>query len=475
MSLRSGRALVPILFATSAWILWAACGDSRGTEIRASDQDAATGPGVDAAPVEAGDGGSPDGAAGKIEHIVIIMQENRSFDHYFGTFAGAEGIPMDGGVPTVCVPDPATSTCVKPYHDTKLVNHGGPHLAASATADVNHGAMDGFITQAEQGVDAGCADPQDPKCTNGQIIDVMGYHTDAEIPNYWAYAKNFVLQDHMFEPNASWSNPEHEYLVSNWSAACTRPNDVTSCGNSLDTGVVTRHEWTDITFLLHKSGISWRYYLAEGSDPHCGNDPDDCEPVQMLPTVPSIWNPLVSADDVAADGELGNIIAYDQFYQDIKAGTLPQVAWFVPSAAISEHPPADIHAGEVYVTAIVNTIMQSPYWNTTAIFLSWDDWGGFYDHVVPPAVDENGYGIRVPGITISPWVKKGIDSQVLSHDAYNKFIEDVFLGGQRLDPKTDGRPDPRPHVRESAPQLGDLMKEFDFSQAPLAPLVLPTK
>jgi phospholipase C len=106
--------------------------------------------------------------------------------------------------------------------------------------------------------------------------------------------------------------------------------------------------------------------------------------------------------------------------------------------------------------------------------LSWDDWGGFYDHVVPPTVDVNGYGLRVPGLVISPYAKKGvIDHQTLSFDAYAKFIEDDFLGGQRLDPKTDGRPDPRPSVRENAPQLGSLVADFDFSQPPRPPSVLP--
>jgi phospholipase C len=117
--------------------------------------------------------------------------------------------------------------------------------------------------------------------------------------------------------------------------------------------------------------------------------------------------------------------------------------------------------------------MRSPLWYQTAIFLTWDDWGGFYDHVVPPRVDENGYGIRVPGITISPWVKQGlVDHQVLSFDAYLKLIEDRFLSGQRLDPKTDGRPDSRPTVREEVKILGDLRKEFDFRQDPLPPLIL---
>jgi phospholipase C len=117
--------------------------------------------------------------------------------------------------------------------------------------------------------------------------------------------------------------------------------------------------------------------------------------------------------------------------------------------------------------------MRSKSWASTAIFLSWDDWGGFYDHVKPPLVDENGYGLRVPGLVISPYAKRGfVDHQILSSDAYLKFIEDDFLGGQRLDPKTDGRPDPRPTVRESATILGDLRKDFDFTQAPRPPLIL---
>jgi phospholipase C len=151
------------------------------------------------------------------------------------------------------------------------------------------------------------------------------------------------------------------------------------------------------------------------------------------------------------------------------------VSWITPSSPDSEHPPASIHQGQAYVTALINAAMKSPDWNSTAIFLSWDDWGGFYDGVVPPAIDQNGYGLRVPGIVISPYARKGyIDHQTLSSDAYLKFIEDDFLGGARLDPRTDGRPDRRPGVRENAPQLGNLVSDFDFSQLPRKPFPLPT-
>ena len=124
---------------------------------------------------------------------------------------------------------------------------------------------------------------------------------------------------------------------------------------------------------------------------------------------------------------------------------------------------------------MVNQLMQSPDWDSTAIFLTWDDWGGFYDHVAPPKVDANGYGIRVPMLVISPYAKQGfVDHTTASFDSTLKFIEDRFFGSQRLDPTTDGRPDPRPTVRENAPVAGDLRSAFDFTQPPRAGVLLPT-
>jgi len=156
-------------------------------------------------------------------------------------------------------------------------------------------------------------------------------------------------------------------------------------------------------------------------------------------------------------------------------GTLPAVSWVIPNGEVSEHPPGLVSVGQRYVTTLVNAVMEGPAWDSTAIFLTWDDWGGFYDHVVPPVVDQNGYGLRVPGLVISPYARRHyVDHQVLSFDAYLKFIEDVFLGGERLDPATDTRPDPRPDVRENAPQLGNLLRDFRFTHPPHRPLVLPT-
>jgi phospholipase C len=152
------------------------------------------------------------------------------------------------------------------------------------------------------------------------------------------------------------------------------------------------------------------------------------------------------------------------------------VSWLAPSSAVSEHPPAAESSGQSYVTSVVNAVMRGPDWSSTAIFLAWDDWGGFFDQVVPPNVDQNGYGLRVPAIVISPYARKGfVDHQTLSFDAYDKFIEDDFLHGQRLDPRTDGRPDPRPDVRENVNILGNLTADFDFSQQPRSSQVLPVR
>jgi len=427
----------------------------------------------------------------KIQHIVVIMQENRSFDSYFGTFPGADGIPMQNGQPTVCEPDPQTKQCVQPFHDTSDKNTGGPHGDVAAKADVNGGKMDGFIAQAEGGKAVKCTDPNDPACAQSGPTDVMGYHNASEIPNYWAYAQNFVLQDKMFEPNASWSLPQHLFMVSEWSAKCSKQGDPASCINALQSPdsppdfqataatankVVKRpnYAWTDITYLLHKAGVSWKYYVAEGTEPDCEDDSQaTCVAKPQRAGTPGIWNPLPWFDTVHQDGELGNIQAISHLTDDAKNGTLPAVSWVAPNGTNSEHPPALVSTGQAYVTGLINSLMQGPEWDSTAIFLAWDDWGGFYDHVTPPTVDQNGYGLRVPGLVISPYAKQGfIDHQVLSFDAYTKFIEDDFLGGQRLDPKTDGRPDPRPTVREAAPQLGDLSLDFDFSQALRQPLIL---
>ena len=413
----------------------------------------------------------------KIRHVIIVMQENRSFDSYFGTYPGADGIPMRDGVPRVCVPNPMTRGCERPYHDFSDTNYGGPHSQVNAVKDIADGRMNGFIRQALSG--RKCSVFFDPQCGHNGRVDVMGYHTAREIPNYWAYARHFALQDHMFSPTTSWSLPSHLYLVSEWSARCATWSPW-SCHNenrlrlphTLNTPP-PRYSWTDLTYLLHQYGVSWRYYVSKGKQPDCPNDQMFCKGIRQNSTTPGIWNPLPWFETVRQDRQLHNIQGVSRYFRAARRGLLPSVTWIVPNGRDSEHPPASVSAGERWVTHVVNAAMKSPDWNSTAIFLAWDDWGGFYDHVVPPQVDRNGYGLRVPALVISPYARRGfIDHQTLSFDAYVKFIENDFLGGQALDPLTDGRPDPRPDVRERVPLLGDLADNFNFHQKPRPPVLL---
>jgi len=424
----------------------------------------------------------------KIRHVIVIMQENRSFDSYFGTYPGADGIPGLAGNPGTlpCVPDPARKTCVQPYHDSSPINGGGPHSDIAAIKDTAGGKMNGFLSEAESAQKTCVVGSTDPNCTWGVRPDVMGYHNGQDLPNYWAYAHNFVLQDQMFESNRSWSLPAHLYMVSAWSARCAKTLLPMSCFNNLENPAAppgaavkpssqpARYAWTDLTYLLHKGGVSWGYYVFPGTQPDCADDAMTCKSLPQNPTTPSSWNPLPWFTDVRNDGQLKSIQPIHNFYAAARAGTLPAVSWVDPTGAVSDHPPANIQAGQNYVTGLINTVMRGPDWKSTAIFLAWDDWGGFYDHVRAPHVDRNGYGLRVPGIVISPYARRGyIDHQTLSFDAYLKFIEDDFLHGQRLDPATDGRPDRRPDVRENAPILGDLVHDFNFRLTPRAPVLLP--
>jgi phospholipase C len=259
-----------------------------------------------------------------------------------------------------------------------------------------------------------------------------------------------------------------------------------SCVNAIENPLAPPHEpqnptgqkpdyaWTDLTYLLRKHRVSWRYYVFKGTQPDCDDGAAACRPVKQSAATPGIWNPLPWFDTVRADHQLHNVTPMRRLFGLARRGALPAVSWVIPSNRVSEHPPSLVSRGQSFVTSVVNAIMRSRDWRSTAIFLAWDDWGGFYDHVEPPKVDVNGYGLRVPGLVISPYARRGfVDHQVLSFDAYAKFIEDDFLRSARLDPRSDGRPDPRPTVRENVPVLGNLASDFNFRQKPRPPLILP--
>jgi phospholipase C len=446
-------------------------------------------PDDDAAPID------PAKGIGNLNHVIFIVMENRSFDHYFGTYPGADGLPTDAsGNPMVCIPDPKTGGCDRPYHDTNFIDQGGPHGHVASTISVDGGKMDGFVRALyEQG--NGCMKhPDEPPCPqakpgpDGQP-DIMGYKTRRELPNYWSYADHFVLHDHMFAPVDSWTLPSHLFLVSGWSAYCPDLTDAMSCGSDLtfhgdpkyhdqwpgltwkaSDGAPRPYVWAPITWLLYQQGVSWGYFVGAGS---CITPP--CNDLHG-PKTADVQNPLPGFAETEATGTFGHIRSNQDFLDMAKQGDLPSVSWIVPVVDSGDHPPDDISRGQAFVTRYINAVMQGPrdQWLHSAVFVVWDDWGGFYDHVKPPVVDENGWGLRVPSFMVSPWAKPGfIDHQPLSFDAYLKLIEDRFLGGSRLDPTTDGWPDARPTVREDVARLGDLSKDFDFSGQPRDPLVLP--
>jgi phospholipase C len=430
-----------------------------------------------------------------INHLVFIVMENRSFDHYFGTYPGADGIPMANGKPTVCQPT-ATGGCARPYHDMNYIDQGGPHGHKASVTSFDGGRMDGFITALDTYGNGCRLHPTTPPCPEatpgpqGQP-DIMGYKTRREIPNYWNYADHYTLFDRMFAPVDSWTLPAHLYLVSGWSAWCPDLKDPMSCqsevvfhpASAFDNqweGATWRADmadqyprpyiWAPITWLLYKEGVSWGYFVGKGSciKPPCGG--------LTGPKTADVQNPLPGFLATEATGQFANIRPNDDFLAMAKQGNLPSVSWIVPVKDAGDHPPDDISLGQAYVTKLINSVMEGPrdQWMHTAIFVTWDDWGGFYDHVPPPRVDENGYGFRVPTFLVSPWAREGyIDHSTLSFDAFLQIIEDRFLGGDRLDPLTDGWPDNRPTIREELLKARALDNAFDFRGQAREPLVLP--
>ena len=403
-----------------------------------------------------------------IKHVVMIMQENRSFDSYFGTYPGADGYPMRNGKPNVCVPDPLLHRCVRPFHDSNLRNEGGPHGPQNALRDIDGGKMDGFVREAIAAKLAlahgerlkrrirGCADSETvgPRCELGSPVDVMGYHDGRDIPNYWAYARNYVLQDRMFEPNYGWSLPAHLFQVSAWSARCSRPTTRRAVAttsrirrrvprrrrsNSRDGPL---YAWTDMTYLLRNAGVSWRYYyVAPGTVPDCEDDGAfPCTPHdQHVGSAEHLQSTARVQHRATIEGQLGNMQqTRRQLHREASAGRHPAQRLLDRAKQHEQRPSRRPREPPGPVLGYPHWSMRScrvPTGTARRSFVTWDDWGGFYDHVVPPRVDRNGYGLRVPALVISPYAKRGyIDHQTLSFDAYLRFVEDDFLGGSASRP-----------------------------------------
>ena len=330
------------------------------------------------------------GEKGRIEHLMVIMQENHTFDNYFGTFPGANGPPAG-----TCVPkDPAVPNgpCVPPTHlashRTEDLHHGR-RVAARA---FNDGKMDGFVMA------------QDERNLPGEVA--MGYYDGSDLPFYWNLATDYVLADRFFSSEWGGSLANHMYWVAGRGANGVPPNGFSS---------------PTIFDRLEEAGVSWKFYV-QNYDPRINFRDVDPENPKASQTV---WVPLLNfprfLDDPVRNSKIVDI---SEYYEDLANGTLPAVAFMAPSGA-SEHPPGDVTNGQVYATSLITALMRSPSWWNSLFIVTWDDWGGWYDHVAPPAVDSDGYGFRVPALFVSPYARPAlIDSTVYDYTSILRFIEE---------------------------------------------------
>jgi phospholipase C len=373
----------------------------------------------------------------QIQHVVFIVKENHTFDNYFGTFPGADGVTtgrLSNGqvVPLGHTPDPLLADI--------------EHTPQAAQTAYDGGKMDGFnkITGAIQA---------------GQDVALSQYH-QSDIPNYWAYARHFLLADHFFTPILGPSFPNHLVTIagtSNQAIANVHygiPN-TWGCDSGPHASVMARGPRGNQYFTypcfsiptladeLDAKGLSWRYYA----------------PPQAQPGY--IWNSFDAIRSVRLNATRwqAHIMPDTSFLTDVQQGTLPAVSWLVTDPSNSDHPPASVCQGENWTVRQLNALMTSPLWQSTAVFLTWDDFGGFYDHVAPPQVDPWGYGMRVPLLILSPYVK--------AHTVYHglaQFGSVVRFVEQRFGLASLGN-------RDNA-GTNDLMDAFNFGQQPLPPLVL---
>jgi len=372
-----------------------------------------------------------------IQHIVFIIKENRTYDQMFGTYPGADGattatISTGQVIPLGVAPD-------------------------RLPRDVPHGWADTLT-----GEDNGRMDQFDLTNTAGQTCNVNGdelcltEQAAANVPSYFSYASHFTLADHMFSSMHGPSFPNHLYTVAAQSGGavdnpqyslgtwgCDAPPGTTvpvldSSGNL--TNQFPCFDFETVADLLDNTSISWRYYAQSGS----------------------IWNAFDAVNHVRNTSLWTTNFAPDtQFVADAQSGQLPPVSWIIAPDDESEHPTNSTCNGENWTVNQINAVMQGPDWGSTAIFLTWDDFGGFYDHVPPPAPDQFGLGLRVPLVIISPFAKPGyVSSTTYEFSSLLKFVEERF----GLPPLTS---------RDA--NANDMLDSFDFSQTPLPPLTLQTR
>jgi phospholipase C len=381
----------------------------------------------------------------KIQHIVFIIKENRSFDTYFGTFPGADGA-TSGVIST------GERMALKHAPDRMPRDLG--HNWEDARRAMNDGRMDRFDLVREGNL-------------KSDFLSMTQF-LDSDIPNYWNYAEHFALADHMFSSLAGPSFPNHLYTVASQAGgAINNPNSlVWGCDADERTrvevldavGALTREypcfDFGTLADSLEAGGVSWRYYApVRGQRGYIWSALDAIRHIRFSP----LWQ--------------SRVVPFGRFVEDAASGTLPAVSWLIPDFDVSEHPTVRAFAGttlnvsacagENWTVQQINAIMQGPAWPTTAIVLTWDDFGGFYDHVPPPGVDQLGLGPRVPLIVISPYVKE----RTVSHTVYEFASVLQFIETRHKVKALAGRD----------VEANSLLDMFDFSQVPAPPLILPLR
>src|SRR5258708_4231911 len=377
----------------------------------------------------------------KIQHIVFIVKENRSFDNYFGTFPGAEGATTG----TI-----STGEEIPLRHSPDRMPRDLGHEWGETHVAIDDGRMDRFDLVRGGNVD-------NDFLSMSQVLDF-------DIPNYWSYAGHFALGDHMFSSLPGPSFPNHLYTVAAQSGGVfTNPNTLllgcdappsATVGVMASNGDTSRQapcfEFMTVADRLETASISWRYYAPQRGQPGYI--------WSTLDAIGHIRNSSLWTDRVMSD---------DQFLEDASNGALPSVSWLVPDFSVSDHPArpplgsGSVCEGEKWTVQHINAIMQGGNWATTVIVLLWDDFGGFYDHVPPPTADLYGLGPRVPMIVLSPYVKEG----TVSHTVY-EFASVLQLIENRYRLKALSKRDVEAH---------SLLDMFDFTQVPAPPLVLPLR
>jgi phospholipase C len=377
---------------------------------------------------------TPPPSLNSIQHIVIIVKENHTFDNYFGTFPGADGATTG----TI-----STGQVIPLGHTPDKLPRDLAHGWVSTIQAIDGGRMDKFD------LDGGSV--------NGDFL-AYTQMTEEDIPNYFAYAEQFVLADHMFSAIHAPSFPNYLYLIAaqSDSAVSDPPGTKWGCDADPTTTVQVVNENGDLTerfpcFDFHTladrldaANISWKYYAPV--EEHTSYRFSAFDAIKHIRNSFS-WKT--------------KIVPNTRFASNAASGLLPAVSWVFPGYVNSEHPLYSACRGENWTVQQVNAVMQGPDWDSTVIFITWDDPGGFYDHVPPPEVDQFGFGVRVPLLIISPFAKPGyISPTEYEHSSLLKFVETRY----KLEPLTD---------RDR--NANDMLDSFDFTQTPQPPLVLQTR